>query len=108
VIDSLFNILFGCSHKRTTFPLTPASISGSGPAQTYVVCLDCGKQFTYDWKSMQRGERVDLSADSPEVKPKAAKSKLRYVAWISAVPVAWLAVSAAAKVRKRAKSDRKS
>ena len=105
--DSLFNILFGCSHRRTTFPLTPARTSGSGPAQTYVVCLDCGKQFTYDWKSMQRGERVDLGADSPEVKPKAAKSKLRYVAWISAVPVAWLAVSAA-KARKRARSDRKS
>jgi hypothetical protein len=107
VIDRLFNIFFGCAHKRTTFPLTPARKTGSGPTQTYVVCLDCGKQFTYDWKSMQRGELVDLSADSPEVKPKAAKSKLRYVAWATAVPVAWLAVSAAKKARKRSRTEPK-
>ena len=107
MIDSLFNIFFGCSHKRTTFPLTPARTTGSGPAQTYVVCLDCGKQFNYDWKSMQRGERVDLSADPPEVKPKAAKSKLRYVAWATAVPVAWLVANAAAKARKRSRSEPK-
>jgi hypothetical protein len=107
VIDRLFNILFGCAHKRTTFPLTPARKTGSGPAQTYVVCLDCGKQFTYDWKSMQRGELVDLSAESPEVKPKAAKSKLRYVAWATAVPVAWLAVNAAKKARKRSRTEPK-
>jgi hypothetical protein len=107
VLGSLFNILlFRCRHRRTTFPLTPARKTGGGPAQTYVVCLDCGKQFTYDWKSMERGERVDLSADSPEVQPKAARSKLRYVAWISAVPVAWLAVNAAVKARKRSRSDR--
>jgi hypothetical protein len=108
VFESLFNtVLFRCGHRRTTFPLTPARKTGAGPAQTYVVCLDCGKQFTYDWKSMRLGERVDISADSPEVQPKPAKSKLRYVAWISAVPVAWLAVNAAVKARKRSRSEPK-
>ena len=105
MIDTLFNVFFGCSHRRTTFPLTPVRTSGGGPAQTYVVCLNCGKQFTYDWRTMQRGERVDLAADSLDVKPKAAKSKLRYVAWASVVPVAWLAVSAAAKARKRSRVE---
>ncbi len=100
MIDRLLNTFFGCAHKRTTFPLTPARKTGSGLAQTYVVCLDCGKQFNYDWKSMQRGELVDLS-----VKPKPAKSKLRYVAWATAVPVAWLAVSAAKKMRKRSRIE---
>ena len=103
----MFNVLFGCSHRRTTFPLTPVRTSGGAPPQTYVVCLSCGKQFTYDWKTMQRGERVDLAADSPEVKPKPAKSKLRYVAWASAVPVAWFVASAAAKARKRSRSEPK-
>jgi hypothetical protein len=108
VLGSLFNILlFRCGHRRTTFPLTPARRTGGSPAQTYVVCLDCGKQFTYDWKSMQRGERVDLSADSPEVQPKPAKSKLRYVAWATAVPVAWLVATAASKARKRSRSEPK-
>ena len=108
MFESLFNtLLFRCGHRRTTFPLTPARKTGAGPAQTYVVCLDCGKQFTYDWKNMRLGERVDISVEGPEVKPKAAKSKLRYVAWATAVPVAWLVATAAAKARKRARSGPK-
>lgn len=54
---SLFNLVFGCSHKRCSFPLTArgahrrteaASVTG-----TYVVCLDCGKEFPYDWQAMK-------------------------------------------------------
>jgi hypothetical protein len=26
---------------------------------TYVVCLDCGKEFDYNWKDMRIGEPVD-------------------------------------------------
>lgn len=62
LLVSLFDALFGCSHKRTTFPLTPArkSTLSSGPARlgTYVVCLDCGKEFRYNWKEMRVGEAV--------------------------------------------------
>jgi hypothetical protein len=25
---------------------------------TYVVCLDCGKEFDYDWKSMRVGNQL--------------------------------------------------
>jgi hypothetical protein len=54
---SLFDLVFGCSHKHCSFPITvrgklrrseAASVTG-----TYVVCLDCGKEFAYDWQEMR-------------------------------------------------------
>lgn len=53
----IFDALFGCWHKRVSFPLSSrkgqrrsdaASMTG-----TYIVCLDCGKEFAYDWKTMR-------------------------------------------------------
>ena len=54
---NIFDALFGCWHKRISFPQT------SKPGQrrceaathtgTYVVCLDCGTEFAYDWKKMR-------------------------------------------------------
>ena len=56
MLQSLFDTLFGCSHQRTTFPLTPARRNaGAARSGTYVTCLDCGKEFDYDWKSMRVG-----------------------------------------------------
>ena len=49
-----YDLVFGCSHKHCTFPITvrgklrrseAASVTG-----TYVVCLECGKEFPYDWQ----------------------------------------------------------
>jgi hypothetical protein len=71
----LFNSLFGCSHQRTTFPLTPgrkiaaynaASATRSG---TYVVCLDCGKEFAYDWDGMRIGRQVPERVAAAEAQP---------------------------------------
>jgi len=54
---SLYDLVFGCTHKHCGFPITvrgklrrteAASVTG-----TYVVCLDCGKEFPYDWKEMK-------------------------------------------------------
>ena len=71
----LIDTLFGCSHQRTTFPLTPArrnggqALSGTQRMGTYVTCLDCGKEFAYDWKAMRVGqavpERVGAVATQP-------------------------------------------
>ncbi len=47
----LLDVLFGCSHKNYTFPITMRG--GRGAPRTYVVCLDCGKEFAYDWKEMK-------------------------------------------------------
>jgi hypothetical protein len=53
---TILDALFGCWHKRTTFPQTSrrgqrrSAVSQKG---TYVVCLDCGKEFAYDWQKMR-------------------------------------------------------
>ena len=63
MLQSLLDALFGCGHQRTTFPITGRATAARN--RTYVVCLDCGKEFTYDWRKMQVGDPVD--AVSPAV-----------------------------------------
>jgi hypothetical protein len=61
MINLLFRTIFGCAHHRTTFPLTPSrkSIPADGVRKgTYVVCLDCGGEFDYNWKEMRIGGSV--------------------------------------------------
>jgi hypothetical protein len=64
MFNSFINVLFGCAHRNTTFPLTPNRKSAvfSAPTAarhgTYVVCLDCGKEFGYDWNEMRVGQPV--------------------------------------------------
>jgi len=52
-----------CRHNKTTQPFTASVASaspqgsdwesvGSGPRH-YVVCLDCGRKFAYDWQNMK-------------------------------------------------------
>ena len=71
----ILDLLFGCWHKHLSFPISskrgqrrPAAAQQTG---TYVVCLDCGKEFAYDWQQMRivapRKER-DPAAASVEVK----------------------------------------
>jgi hypothetical protein len=48
MINFLLDLLLGCSHRRTTFPLTRGS-----SAHTYVACLECGKEFPYNWIEMR-------------------------------------------------------
>ena len=51
------DVLFGCNHQKLSFPITvrgarrrtqAASLTG-----TYVVCLECGHEFPYDWNEMK-------------------------------------------------------
>jgi len=67
----LFDMVFGCSHKRCSFPITVRGKLRRSPAAsitgTYVVCLDCGQEFPYDWNKMKL---VDApSAQAPEAAP---------------------------------------
>ena len=49
MIDSLFNLVFRCSHGSLSHPITPLNAAGSKPVgEPYVVCLDCGKRFDWD------------------------------------------------------------
>ena len=109
MIDSLFNP-FRCNHARTTFPMTPvrkksADGRNESPPEMYVVCLDCGKQFSYDWENMRIGKAVDISGgpapEGPQTSniPFRTKSKLRYLLWGSALS-AILVLGKAAKSRK--------
>jgi hypothetical protein len=64
VIDTLLNLVFRCAHRRLTRPVTPVSKGDSPHAGTYVVCLDCGKQFSYDPKEMRLGRAIEPSHET--------------------------------------------
>ena len=64
-------MLFSDAHARYSFPVTirggarrPKAAALTG---TYVVCLDCGKEFAYDWQDMKvissAEERQEYLAD---------------------------------------------
>ena len=48
--------------------MTPVSRPGVPAGKPYVVCLDCGGQFAYDWKEMRVGERIDETGSAVEGK----------------------------------------
>src|SRR5271169_753681 len=54
---SLLDVLFGCSHKNFSFPITKRPgqrlSSAAQLTGTYVACLGCGKEFPYDWQEMK-------------------------------------------------------
>jgi hypothetical protein len=57
MFSRLVDAVFGCRHARYSFPVTvrrsarrPQAAALTG---TYVACLDCGKEFAYDWKEMR-------------------------------------------------------
>jgi hypothetical protein len=80
MISLLISKIFGCAHNRTTFPLTrrkaarmPEAISScksklseGARSGTYVACLECGKEFDYNWKEMRIG--------SPVAEPSASRT----------------------------------
>ncbi len=64
MVEKLLQILsITCNHKKTSQPFTAAvnpptgthddwDPVGTGPSH-YVVCLECGKKFPYDWQRMR-------------------------------------------------------
>jgi hypothetical protein len=88
MIDSLFNRLFFCAHRRTTFPLTPTRQGAAPTAKrtgTYVVCLDCGKEFPYNWKQLRIERPIENGAA-----PKSARRAFRDTAVAVFQPLARL------------------
>ncbi len=71
MIANLLDIFFGCWHKNYSFPITVKPghrrSGASSVTGTYVVCLDCGKEFPYDWRSMKV-----IAADSKRTQQIAA------------------------------------
>ena len=57
MIAKMLDAVFGCRHSRYSFPVTirgtarrPQAAALTG---TYVACLDCGREFAYDWHEMK-------------------------------------------------------
>lgn len=57
MIAKLIDVVFGCRHSHYSFPVTirgakrrPQAAALTG---TYVACLDCGREFPYDWQEMK-------------------------------------------------------
>jgi uncharacterized membrane protein YvbJ len=70
--------------------MTPITKAGQPHGQSYVVCLECGKQFEYDLSQMRVGKAIDQSHDACIVPPKMPtprKTKVKY-ALLAAVPAA--------------------
>lgn len=57
MLAKMMDAVFGCRHSRYSFPLTiRAGARRASPVSrvgTYVVCLDCGREFAYDWQAMR-------------------------------------------------------
>jgi hypothetical protein len=54
----LSNLVLGCWHRHKSFPFTPVrrdAPPGAPRSRTYMVCLDCGATFDYDWNQMRMG-----------------------------------------------------
>jgi hypothetical protein len=94
MIDTVLNLLFRCSHPRLTRPVTPVSKAGVPQEQTYVVCLECGKQFAYDLDEMRIGKPLPASHSTGVLSPDMPKTsrKLKYALWAT-LPLALLASS---------------
>jgi len=57
MVAKFIDAVFGCRHSRYSFPVTlrgavrrPQAAMLTG---TYVACLDCGREFSYDWQEMK-------------------------------------------------------
>lgn len=57
MFSRLVDAMFGCWHSHYSFPITVRASARRSRAAfrtgTYVVCLDCGKEFPYDWHEMK-------------------------------------------------------
>jgi hypothetical protein len=70
MVNKLLQMLsIRCSHKKLSQPFAASPSTGrragsnsnwdtpAAPSAHYVVCLDCGRKFDYDWSNMRMMER---------------------------------------------------
>ena len=87
MIDTVLNLLFNCPHRHITRPFTPISKSGVAHSETYVVCLDCAKQFAYDLGSMRIGKAIEQTHEHCVVLPKMPRSRRTKVGYALGIGV---------------------
>ncbi|HTS61877.1 MAG TPA: hypothetical protein VMH28_07620 [Candidatus Acidoferrales bacterium] len=90
MIDTLLNLVFRCSHRRLTRPVTPVTKGDVPHGPTYVVCLDCGKQFSYDVKAMRIGKPIDPAREAGVAPAPASTNSFSRImqAMIAGIPAA--------------------
>ena len=72
-LGALADWLCGCAHSRTTFPMTlKVRVAQS---ETYVVCLECGRHFAYDWTTMQIAQPRLAWAAPPALRPALGEAR---------------------------------
>ena len=72
MLSSVVELLFGCLHRNYSFPITARGKRRTGAAAatgTYIVCLDCGKEFAYDWQQMKVVSGSQERELAPHVSP---------------------------------------
>jgi hypothetical protein len=78
MMKDLLDAFFGCWHARCSFPITvrPGQRRSGAAALTgtYVVCLDCGKEFAYDWERMKLVSGKPSTAHMPPVESEIGKA----------------------------------
>ena len=94
MIDSLVNLIFRCSHRHLSRPLTNAGKAGVRSSESYVVCLDCGRHFAYDVEQMRIGKAI---VEGRREQGTSRRNGLKLAMW-AAVPLA-LAAAIGAKWR---------
>jgi hypothetical protein len=82
MLADVFDMLFGCWHRRCSFPITTkkggnnhsqaASVTG-----TYVVCLHCGKEFPYDWNQMKMLSPAPKHTKSPQLTAETVRGVIK-------------------------------
>ena len=90
----MLDLLFGCRHRHTSFPVSPPAKPGAPQGDIYIVCLDCGKRFHYDWEHMRVGAPIENRSPSKSPSPHA-RTAIRYFVAALSLPVVWLIAKAA-------------
>ena len=68
MLQVVLNTLLGCSHRKTTFPLTTQRKTEAYTRRsTYVVCGRCGAEFAYDWHSMRIQKVLHKRPPAPDL-----------------------------------------
>jgi hypothetical protein len=104
MIDSVLNVLFRCSHRCVTRP-HEASAEERAARGTYVVCLDCVKEFEYDTTEMRRGKPIDRSESVGVLPPTLPKAPQEAAYTLLAAVPSGLMLGAVLKGRNKATSS---
>ncbi len=76
MLARIMDAMFGCRHSHYSFPITIRTgahhAMNTARTGTYVVCLDCGRELSYDWQEMHVATTLPEKSARPLVTKEAA------------------------------------